>query len=236
MRLSIVVPFFDEEENAASVLNEIVEVLGKLNYDYEIIAIDDASKDNTLKILQGFLQKVKNFRIISHRHNLGQGICLWEGMRIASGEVIITLDGDGQNDFRDVPKMLPLLKEYDAVLGQRIRRLDPFLKLIGTKVGYFFRQVFLNDNVLDTACGLKLIKKNVIQYFLPIRNFFLFIPFMLKLAGVPFVTIEVNHRPRLKGRSKYRFLRLYFLAYAFDLGFMWCYKRRSIFRQLQKNG
>lgn len=234
MKLSIVIPFYNEEDNIRAVFSEIKAVLSRSHCEYEILAFDDGSQDKTSAILQELAQDIKELRIITHSRNLGQGVCLWEGLMQAKQEVIVTLDGDGQNDFSDILKMLPLLKDYDAVLGQRLNRKDSFLKRLTSKIGYLCRRIVLDDRTKDTACGLKVMKKEVIKYFLPLRNFYLFIPFMLQTAGKRFVTIEVNHRRRLKGRSKYRFWKFFFLAYLFDLIFMWGYRQRNVFRSLQQ--
>jgi len=230
MKLSIVIPFFNEEGNIEPVIREAVEVLSAIPCEYEILAFDDGSGDQTPTILKRLSHQVKGLKVFTHPRNFGQGVCLWEGLSQAVGEVVVTMDGDGQNDFHDVQRMLPLLDRFDAILGQRIRRSDPLPKRVGTRIAFFFRRHVLGDTVRDTGCGLKIMRRKVIQYFIPFRSFHLFIPFMLAQAGVSFTTINVNHRPRKEGRSKYSFRKLYFLPSTFDLFFMWRFKRINLYK------
>lgn len=230
MKISIIIPFYDEEGNIEFVIQEVVNVLKAISCEYEILAFDDGSHDQTPFILQQLSRQIKALKIFTHPRNLGQGVCLWRGLTQATGDVIVTMDGDGQNDFHDVAGMLPLLSQFDAVLGQRIKRNDPLSKRMATRIAYFFRRFILGDTVRDAACGLKVMKREIIKYFIAVRSFHLFIPFMLTQAGVPFTTIGINHRPRTKGRSKYSLLKFYFIPNIGDCLFMWRFKKRNIYK------
>jgi glycosyltransferase involved in cell wall biosynthesis len=208
----------------------VVDVLKIIPCEYEILAFDDGSRDRTPLILGELSRQIKALRVFSQPRNLGQGACLWQGLSEARGEVIVTMDGDGQNDPRDIQKMLPLLSQYDAVLGQRVKRQDALTKRVATLIGYFFRHIILGDTVKDTTCSLKVMKREVIRYFIPFQNFFLFIPFMLRQTGVPFASLAVNHRPRTKGRSKYSLATFYFIPYIADLFFMRSCKKFNLYK------
>jgi dolichol-phosphate mannosyltransferase len=239
MRISVIVLFYNEEGNVDFMLEEIVSVLKGLAGEGEILAVNDGSADGTAERLRKASLKIPGLRIISHAQNLGQSAALWSGLQAATGEIVVTLDGDRQNDFRDVPRLLPFLEQYDAVFGQRVRRQDPWYKLAASRTAHVVRNLFLQDGIKDISCTLKLMKRDTLKYLIPINGFFRFIPFLLKEAGVRYTTADVNHRPRLKGESKYSLLKFYFLSTIADLLFMWWYRQRNLYRyyrfDLQKN-
>ena len=230
MKISVIVPFFNEEGSIDFVLNEVCQVLLQRQEEFEIIAIDDGSRDATPSLLQAASQEIKELRVRTHPRNYGQAASFLTGFQIASGDVIVIMDGDGQNDFHDVPYMLSLLSPYEAVFGQRAKRQDPIQKLIGTRIGFFFRRLVLNDDIRDTACSLKVMKKETLQYLIPIRGFHRFIPFLFKEAGISSIAVDVNHRPRTSGKTKYCLTKFYFLPAFIDLLFMWWYKKRNVLK------
>jgi dolichol-phosphate mannosyltransferase len=210
MDLSIVIPFYNEEENIEFVLNETVEVLRPTGKSFEIITVDDGSRDRTPEILQKRKADIPELKILRHERNRGQGVAFWTAFEAARGEVIVTLDGDGQNDVHDVPRMLEALKGHDAVMGQRLKRKDGPLKRWASKIAYHSRRIILKDNIRDTACALKVMRAPALKALLPFRGYFRFIPFLLEQAGFSYVAVEVNHRPRQKGTPKYNLRTLFF--------------------------
>jgi dolichol-phosphate mannosyltransferase len=228
MKLSVIIPFYNEAGSIDSALAEVVEVLRGLPFEFEIIAINDGSTDESGEILAAWAKKIPELKIKVHAKNLGQEAGWWSGFHAASGDTIVTSDGDGQNDFHDVPQMLSLLSEYDAVFGQRIRREDPISKRIITRIAFLFRKAVLNDDIQDTGCGLKVFKKETLQHLIPVRGFLRFIPFLFKQAGVRFTTFAVHHRPRRSGKSKYLLRQLYFLPVIADFIWMVWYKKRHL--------
>lgn len=231
MTISVVVTFYNEEDNVDFMLEEIAAVLKGTVSGGEILAVNDGSSDKTGERLQEACRKIPGLKLITHGRNLGQSAALWSGLQAATGDVIITLDGDRQNDFREVPRLLPYLEQYDAVFGQRACRQDPWEKLAASRVAFFFRNLLLRDGIRDISCTFKLMKRDVLKYLIPIDGFFRFIPFLLKEAGVKYIAVDVNHRPRTAGESKYSLLRLYFFSTIFDLMFMWWYKTRNLHRR-----
>ncbi len=228
MKLSVVIPFYNEEGNVRFVLDEVAEVLSTTKADYEIIAVDDGSTDATGALLKESAARMRALQIKSNPKNLGKDASLWLGFGAARGDIVITLDGDGQNDFHDVIKMLDNLSRYDAALGERRQRKDSPSKIGASQIAYFFRRVILKDPVYDTACGLKVMKKDVLRHLLPMNGFHRFIPFLLREAGVPFQMMAVGHRPRHSGRSKFSLAKGYFWSTIGDLFFMWWYKKRNL--------
>lgn len=236
MKISVIVPFFNEEETIEFVLNEIVEVLRPLGWEFEIIAVDDGSTDSTPEILKDMRRDIEELRVKTHITNFSKDACLWTGFEAAHGDIIINVDGDGQDDFREIPKMLKFFPEYDAVFGQRISRSDPFQKVVATKIAYLFRRVFLNDKMKDITCPLKVMKKETLKYLFPLGGFHRFIPFLLKEAGCSCIAVDVNHRQRYAGKPKYSLLKLFFIATFMDLISMWWYRKTNLYRQRRMAG
>lgn len=230
-KISVIVPFYNEEGNVEFVLNEINTVLCALDVEFEIIAIDDGSKDSTAVVLEEVSRKIAQLKVISYSKNHGKDSALWGGFEASSGDIIMMMDGDRQNDFRDAPKMLNYFPEYDAVYGQRVRRKDPVVKLIATRIAFLFRRVVLGDTVRDTACALKAVKRDTLKYLIPMEGFHRFIPFLLQQAGVVSKAIEVNHRPRVSGETKYSLLKFYFFPVIGDLIFMWWYRINNLLKK-----
>ena len=227
--ISVVVPFFNEEGNVDFVLHEIVDTLKTVGQPFEIIAVNDASTDGTGDCLTRASVRIPELRVITHPHNRGQVGALWSAFNVIRGDIVITIDGDRQNDFRDVPRLLPLLQDHDAVFGQRMKRQDPWHKKVATRIGYGVRNFFLRDGIYDTACPLKLLKKETLKYLIPFEGVQRFVPFLLKEAGVSYVTAEVNHRPRVSGVSKFSIRKGYFIPTIFDLAAMVWYQKRNVF-------
>lgn len=230
MKISVVVPFYNEEGNVEFVLDEIVSTARQLGVDFEIVAVDDKSRDNTAVLLKKASAMVPELKVIIHQKNCGQAAAFWSGLEAITGDAVVMMDGDRQNDFRDVPRMLSFLNGHEAVFGQRTRRQDPLSKLVATRIAYYIRNFFLSDGVSDTSCSLKVLKKSVLKYLLPIDGFQRFVPFLLKEAGVRYITVDINHRPRSSGVSKFSLLKLYFLPAIADLFFFTWYKARNLFR------
>jgi len=228
MKISVIIPFYNEEENVDFVLNEVNDVLSAITADSEIIAVNDGSRDQTAAVLMRLGETIKALQVINFDRNRGKDAALFAGFRRAGGDVIITMDGDGQNDARDIPAMLPLLDRYDAVLGERVIRQDHASKKIVSAIAYFFRRVILGDDIRDTACALKVMKRQTLSCLLPVKGIHRFIPVFLKLAGFSYGRLPVNHRPRRKGVSKFLLGKFYFVAPIIDCLFVWWYKRNHI--------
>ncbi len=207
---SIIIPLFNEEKNIVNLLEEISKNLNK--YDrYEIILINDYSTDNTIKVLK----KINNDKIliISNLKNKGQSFSIYHGVKNSKYNVIVTLDGDGQNDPKDVPKLLDVYlsnHEIKLVGGVRSKRQDNFIKIISSKIANFVRSKILQDNCNDTGCALKVFDKNIFLNFTYFDGIHRFLPALFNGYGHKSIFINVNHRKRKHGYSKYgTFLRLF---------------------------
>jgi dolichol-phosphate mannosyltransferase len=195
---SVVVPLYNEADSVAILQKEISVALNGLNY--ELILVDDGSTDGT--ILR--IARNSNVRVLLFKKNSGQSAAMLAGMRAARGECVVLLDGDLQNDPRDIPKLLAEIERgADLVCGYRVLRKDTLLKRLSSRIANFVRSRFVGDGVRDTGCTLKAMRHACVQALVPFKGVHRFIPALVKNAGFTIVEIPVSHRPRQFGVSKY---------------------------------
>ncbi|MEP7072082.1 MAG: glycosyltransferase family 2 protein [Verrucomicrobiota bacterium] len=198
MKLSVVVPLYNEEENVPVLQRELAQALHGL--DYEIIFVDDGSRDATV----ARLQPDPHLRLLRFAQNAGQSAAMFAGLQAAKGEVAVLLDGDLQNDPADIPKLLTEIERgADLVCGYRAQRKDTVVKRITSRVANAVRSRFTRDGVRDTGCTLKAMRRDCISALVPFKGMHRFIPALIKGAGYRLVEVPVNHRPRRFGESKY---------------------------------
>jgi len=227
--LSVVVPVKDEAENAPPLAREIAAALAQES-DSEIVFVDDGSSDGTAERLQALKAEIPSLRVIRHGANLGQSRAIRTGVRAARGAIIVTLDGDGQNDPADIPKLLAELRRDPTgrlamVSGVRARRQDRLSRKLASRIGNRVRQWLLNDGASDTGCGLKAFRREAfleLPYFDHIHRYL--ITLMLR-EGYEVRFVEVNHRPRLHGRSKYTNLNRLAVSIYDLFGVRWLQRR-----------
>ena len=203
--LSVVIPVYNEEENIPKLYEELKEVLERLPYDYEIIFVDDGSTDRTPQILEELAKKDPRVKVIRFRRNYGQTAAMYAGFQYASGDVVITMDGDLQNDPHDIPKLLEKINEgYDIVSGWRKDRKDPFLsRILPSKIANWIISKVTGVHLHDYGCTLKAYRKEVAKNFRLYGDMHRFLPAVAKSFGAKITEVVVNHRPRLYGKSKY---------------------------------
>jgi glycosyltransferase involved in cell wall biosynthesis len=202
--ISIVVPTFNEEENVANLHKEILPVCKSFNRSFEIIFVNDGSSDNTVDELN----KLSPVTIVNFRKNFGQTAALDAGIKAASGELIIAMDADLQNDPADIPKLITKLNEgYDVVSGWRKNRKDSFMKKFTSRGANLLRKFLINDGIHDSGCTLKVYKRACFQKVDLYGEMHRFMPAILKLKGYKISETEVNHRPRTAGLTKYNWRR-----------------------------
>lgn len=203
LRLSVVVPAYNEEENIIPLAEEIISALDKLPGGFELILVDDASTDSTARILEQF--KHANVRAVFHRINCGQSAAVGSGFQAARGEWVATLDGDGQNDPADLPAMLEqAMKEgVDCVTGVRSKRQDTFIRRFSSKTANGFRNWITGDQVSDSGCGIRVVRRMALREIPVFNGMHRFLPTLLRGQGFTVNETTVNHRERLRGTSKY---------------------------------
>jgi dolichol-phosphate mannosyltransferase len=227
--LSVVVPVKDEAENVGPLAREIASALAN-EPSSEIIFVDDGSTDGTAAALTALKNEIPSLRVIQHGRNLGQSRGIRTGVRAARGETIVTLDGDGQNDPADIPKLLAILRGPDAahvgvVSGVRAKRKDTFSRRMASRVGNRIRAALLSDGAADTGCGLKAFRRDAflaLPYFDHIHRFI--ITLMIR-EGYDVRFVPVNHRPRAHGQSKYTNLGRLLVSVNDLLGVRWLQRR-----------
>ena len=209
---SVVIPIFNEEQNISNLLFEIKNSLSGFK-DYEIIYVNDSSKDKSLIILEEIVKKNNNIRILNNEKNKGQSYSIFQGVKEASFDIIVTIDGDGQNNPIDISNLVKLFlsdKKISLVGGIRTKRKDSLVKIFSSKIANYIRAKILNDECSDTGCSLKVFDKRVFLDFPYFNGMHRFLPALFKGYGCNTMFIEVDHRHRKHGNSKYgTFDRLY---------------------------
>lgn len=228
--ISVVVPVKDEAENVAPLAREIAAATAG-ERSLEIIFIDDGSSDGTADVLKALKPELPTLRVIRHAKNLGQSRAIRTGVQAARSDIIVTLDGDGQNDPADIPKVLAILRSSsDAanialVSGIRARRMDSLNRRVASRLGNAIRARLLGDGALDTGCGLKAFRRDAflsLPYFDHMHRFI--IALMLR-EGLGVRYVEVNHRERRHGASKYTNVNRLLVSINDLLGVRWLQRR-----------
>ncbi len=208
--LSIVIPVYNEAANLPELHKEISESCQKLKNAFEIIFVDDGSQDESIIILKQLLKEDARIRIIQLRKNFGQTAALSAGFDHARGTIIITLDADLQNDPQDFGLLVDKIKEgYDIVSGWRAKRKDKFFsRRLPSVIANWFISKITRVKLHDYGCTLKAFRREVVQQIKLYGELHRFIPAIASNMGVAITEVKVNHRPRLRGKSKYNILRL----------------------------
>lgn len=214
---SVVAPFFNEEESVLPLYESLTRVMETLHAAYEIIFVNDGSTDRTREILEKISQKDHNVIMIDNAERNGQTFSLKAGFERSAGGIVISMDGDMQNDPNDIPKLIMKLeKGYDFICGWRYMRKDPVSKKIASAFGNFVQKAVFKSNLHDISCTLRAYKRDAIKA-LPLKKkgAHRFIPYLLMMNGRKASEVKVNHLPRRYGRTKYGFSRSFKVAYDF---------------------
>lgn len=208
--LSIVVPFYNEEESVERLLQALLNAAKQFNFAYEIIFVDDGSKDKTWEIIENLKKTTPQLKAIKFRRNYGQTSAMVAGFDHASGQIIVTIDGDLQNDPSDIPKLLDkMLNEgYDIVSGWRKERKDQFLRVFLSQIANKIISLTTGVKLHDYGCSLKAYRNNCIKSLHAYGEMHRFFPALASITGARVTEIPVNHYPRNFGVSKYGFDRI----------------------------
>ena len=230
-QLSVVVPVFNERDNIPPLLAEIAAALrGKV--EFEIVYVDDDSSDDSVAVLAAEKASYPELRIVRHLTRSGQSTAVWNGVRAARSPWIATLDGDGQNDPADIPKLLAARDEAPddvrLLAGWRTTRRDSFNKRISSKIANGVRSRMLRDATPDTGCGLKLFERDTFLALPYFDHMHRYLPALVKRAGFESISIPVGHRPRTRGVSKYGMLDRLWVGLADLRGVAWLMRRAKV--------
>jgi dolichol-phosphate mannosyltransferase len=230
LQLSVVIPVRNEEQNILPLLAEIHAAL-EPRCEFEVIAVDDGSEDGSLRVLREAQARYPRLRVLTHRQSCGQSAALLSGVRAARAEWIATLDGDGQNDPSDLPKLLAArddsarAENLRLVCGYRKSRRDSFLKRLSSRVANAVRSRLLGDATPDTGCGLKLIARAAYLELPFFDHMHRFLPALVQRGGGATTSVEVNHRPRTRGQSNYGLHDRLWVGIVDLLGVLWLRRR-----------
>ena len=229
--LSVVVPVYNEQDNLAPLVGEIVAAL-RGSIDFEIVYVDDDSTDATLARLQALKAEVPELRIVRHLANGGQSTATRNGVKAARGAWIATLDGDGQNDPADIPKLLAerdrAASDVKLFAGWRVERKDSGSKRWASKWANAIRSRMLRDATPDTGCGIKLFEREAFLDLPYFDHMHRYLPALMQRAGWKTVSVPVNHRHRGSGVSKYNNLNRALVGVADLRGVAWLIRRNRV--------
>jgi dolichol-phosphate mannosyltransferase len=231
MDLSVVVPVRDEEANIVPLINEICSSLDGL-LEYEIIYVDDGSSDKTWDRLVELSERLSQLKIVRHRESYGQSTAIHTGVKAARSPLVATLDGDGQNDPADIPRLLEVFNAANTptglqlVVGHRRKRQDSWVKRTSARVANKVRDCLLKDRTPDTGCGLKLFPRDTFLELPFFDHMHRFLPALVLRSGGAVLSVEVNHRPRKHGQSHYGIWDRLWVGLVDLVGVMWL-RRRS---------
>ena len=208
--ISIVIPLYNEAESLKELWGKLAETLGGLSLSWEVVFVDDGSIDNTFEALKLLRAQNKAVKVVKFRRNFGQTAALDAGFKVAGGDVVITLDGDLQNDPQDIPLLLSELeKGVDVVCGWRHSRKDPISKKIFSRLADLLRKVVLQDVIHDSGCTFRAYRRECLQGLHLYADMHRFIPELLRGAGYKICEVRVQHHARRYGKTKYNFFRFY---------------------------
>ena len=231
VELSVVVPVFNERDNIAPLIGEIVAALrGRLAF--EVVYVDDGSRDDSLAVLQSLKTSTPELRVIAHEKQSGQSTAIRNGIKAARGAWIATLDGDGQNDPADIPKLLAARAAADPGIrlfaGWRVDRQDSGSKRWASKFANALRSRLLRDETPDTGCGIKLFERAVFLELPYFDHMHRYLPALFKRAGWRSVSVPVHHRQRSAGVSKYNNLGRAWVGLRDLRGVAWLIRRSKV--------
>jgi dolichol-phosphate mannosyltransferase len=228
LNLSIIIPLKDEGQNVNPLREEIDAVMQPLPYSWECLWIDDGSRDNTLGEIQRFNREDPHHQYIALAGNFGQSPALHVGFRGARGQILVTLDGDGQNDPRDITAMVAFLVEggYDLVNGVRRNRKDTFIRKASSRIANGFRNWLTHEQITDVGCSLRIFRHVCVQHVTPFRGFHRFLPTLIRICGYSKIAeMPVSHRPRKYGLTSYGIHNRLWVGILDTLAVRWMQKR-----------
>jgi dolichol-phosphate mannosyltransferase len=225
--LSVVIPVYNEEENLPVLWPELRSVLDTLGMSYEVILVDDGSRDRSAEIIRGFHEQDPRVRLVRLKQNAGETAATDAGFKATQGRYVIVMDADLQNDPHDIPRLLRELERWDAVTGWRVKRGDgdSIVRRVSSRLANRVRNWISDDTIQDSGCTFRAFRRECLRGLALYRGFHRFIPTLLKMRGYRVLEVPVNHRPRRFGQSKYGVLNRVFVASADLLVVRWMKSR-----------
>lgn len=231
--VSIILPCFNEEGNLEPLARELLALLDRQPQEFEIIFVEDGSSDGSLQTLRGIEARDSRVRVFAHHSHRGQSAAHATGFRRARGEILVTMDSDGQDNPADIPRLLDALRGYDGACGVRTRRRDPWLRRASSAVGNGVRNWLTGVQVADAGCAYRALRREALSELLIFNGMHRFLPTILKLQGYRLTEVEVSHRPRTRGNSKYGIRDRAMRGLVDCLAVLW-YRRRVLPRRRER--
>jgi glycosyltransferase involved in cell wall biosynthesis len=235
MLVSVILPVYNERENLSPLLQEITEALAGVSH--EILAVDDASTDGSAETLGALAVKRPTLKPLRLRTHSGQSAACAAGFGAARGDIIVTMDADGQNDPADVTVLLNALADdptLAAAVGYRVVRRDSRWKLVQSRIANAVRNWITGDSIRDTGCSLKAVRTDVVDRLPRFDGMHRFLPTLVRQRGWRVVEIPVSHRPRLWGKSKYGIWNRVFRGLRDALGVRWLSRRALVYTVVEE--
>jgi dolichol-phosphate mannosyltransferase len=234
--VSIILPVYNEAENLPLLWAELEPVLVQLPVTAEVLIVDDGSTDGSAIIARDLARADSRVRLVRLAANAGLTAALLAGFAAARGDWIVTMDSDLQFDPADIPQLLEPLDRYDAALGWRGRRQDTWSKRLSSRIANAIRSAVLGDPVRDSACTLRAMRRDCLAAIAPYQGMHRFVPTLLRQAGFRVIEIEVSHRPRRHGVSKYGIRNRSLRALLDLLAVRWMRARRVVYTVAEDTG
>ena len=222
--VSVVIPVYNEAENVPPLAREVAQALG--GRAFELIFVDDGSTDDTAQRVLAARDSIPQVRLLRHSVRSGQSAGVSTGVRHARAEWVATLDGDGQNDPADLPKLLAARADaaktnVRLIMGNRVTRRDTWFRRLQSRIANGVRRRLLGDGTPDTGCGIKLMHRETYLALPQFDHMHRFLPALFQRAGVGVISVPVNHRPRVRGKSKYGMFDRLWVGIVDIFGVMW---------------
>ncbi len=225
--LSVVIPVYNEEENLPPLWEELRAVLEPLRLSFEVVFVDDGSRDRSAEIIRGFRERDARVRLVRLKANAGETAATDAGFKAAGGRFVVTMDADLQNDPHDIPAMLGHLEQWDAVTGWRVDRGDgdSIVRRASSRIANRVRNALSEETIQDSGCTFRAFRRECLRGLVLYRGFHRFIPTLLKMRGYRVLEVPVKNRPRRFGQSKYGVMNRVFVATADLLVVRWMKNR-----------
>ena len=224
--VSVVAPVFNERDNLKPLVDELLAVLRPSPHTFEIVLVDDGSRDGSAETIGALAAAHPEVRGIHFKANCGQTAAFHAGFKEARGTIVVTIDADLQNDPRDIPALLQALEGHDAAVGYRRERRDGPLRRIASRIANAVRNRVSGDDIIDTGCSLKAFRVDALREIKLFKGMHRFLPTLIRLEGRRVVQVPVNHRPRMSGTSKYGVWNRLFRSSVDLLAVRWMKSRR----------
>ena len=221
--LSVVIPVYNEEASLPPLWSELREVLERLGLVYEVVFVDDGSRDRSAEIVRAFREADRRVRLVRLKVNGGETAATDAGFKAAQGRRVVVMDADLQNDPADIPMLLSHLDQWDAVTGWRVDRAagDNLVRRVSSRVANRIRNWVSDETIQDSGCTFRAFRRECLRGLVLYRGFHRFIPTLLKMRGYRVIEVPVGHRPRRFGRSKYGVVNRAVVAFADLLVIRW---------------